>query len=136
MKKFLVGLLLLSAFAAASDDEIDRLIDDVLKASPETRYEKMNAFKTKMRELNAQQRSEALKALQAKAYPNLEASGITASPAAAQTPRPDRTPAAQQQMRTQQQQFQMQTGGQNGAGPENGRRPNRPVQTPAKPPVR
>jgi hypothetical protein len=61
------------ALSAAQEGDINAMIDDIVNASPEARYEKMNAFKLKMRELNQAQRAEALETLRAKAYPGLEA---------------------------------------------------------------
>lgn len=128
MKHLIIALALLSTLLAATDSEIDRLIEAVLNASPETRYEKMNAFKTKMRELNAQQRSEALKVLQAKVYPQLDPA-TAAQRQPVPTVRPDQTPTAQQQMRSQQQQYRM----QESAGPA-GKPQNKPVTPPTKRP--
>jgi len=112
-------ILLLFTFcmivSAADEGEINALIDAIVHSPPETRYEKMNAFKQKMRELNAQQRAEALDALRKRAYPDLGASGgvrTQAGPGATQNA------AGEQQMRMQQQmqRQQMQPGNAPGGG--------------------
>jgi len=66
MRYFLAILTLCTALLAAEGDNIDTLIDDIVTAPKAERYEKMNAFKLKMREMNRQQRSEALEALRAR----------------------------------------------------------------------
>jgi hypothetical protein len=50
--------------ASQQDNDINTLIDEIVNAPQQERYEKMNAFKQKMREMNQEQRTEALKALQ------------------------------------------------------------------------
>lgn len=85
------------ALSAAQERDINALIDDIVNATPETRFEKMNAFKLRMRELNQAQRAEALKALSAKAYPDLDADKMTATPPQG---KPSVT-AAQQQLQQQ-----------------------------------
>jgi len=68
----ILGLLLWLPLFAATPEEINALIDDIVHADPQTRYEKLNAFKLKMRELNAEQRRNALRSLQTQMYPELD----------------------------------------------------------------
>ncbi|WP_345985603.1 hypothetical protein WCX49_00360 [Sulfurimonas sp. HSL-1656] len=105
MRYFLTILALCTALLAAEAEEIDAMIDAVINAPKAERFEKMNAFKLKMRELNQQQRSEALEALQHRMQ--MEGAAVAAEP------KPDGNEAAiqqqmRQQLKTQQQMQQMQ----------------------------
>ncbi len=67
MKTFvLTAVIGCATLFAAPPGDIEALIDAVLAAPPQQRYEKMNAFKRKMRELNAHERSRALRTLHEK----------------------------------------------------------------------
>ena len=105
MRYFLTILVFSTALLAAEAEEIDTMIDAVINAPKAERFEKMNAFKLKMRELNQQQRSEALEALQSRMQMN--------GTAGTAEPKPDGNEAAiqqqmRQQLKTQQQMQQMQ----------------------------
>ncbi|MHC3993324.1 hypothetical protein ACXWTF_00685 [Thiomicrolovo sp. ZZH C-3] len=105
MRYFLTILALCSALLAAEPEEIDTLIDAVINAPKSERFEKMNAFKLKMRELNQQQRRQALEALQSRMQTE---TGTAAAPQ-----KPDAGEAVmqqqmRQQLKTQQQMQQMQ----------------------------
>ena len=115
MRHFLTILLLAPLLAAAPQSEIDALINDVVNAPQAERYEKMNAFKLKMRELNRQQRSEALDALQQRMQTT-----STADAPAPETGTETQTQQLQQrQLRLQQQQqMQMQQLQQNQLRPQ------------------
>ena len=101
--RYLCTILAFCAALMAQERDINALIDDVVNATPETRYEKMNAFKMRMRELNQAQRTEALKTLRAKAYAGI---GSDDMPKAAQGQSGGETATQQQQqLRMQQQQL-------------------------------
>ncbi len=74
-KIFLLFFLVFSRLlhADATQDQINTLIQAIVESNPDTRYEKVNAFKLKMRELNLKQRQKALESLQQKMYPALNA---------------------------------------------------------------
>jgi len=91
---------------ATDEQEINTLIEDIVNASPQERYEKMNAFKLKMRELNQEQRRHALEALRAKAYPALDPQQSVPQGDSKQQPQP-RSGDAMRQLQLQQQQQQM-----------------------------
>jgi len=96
------------ALSAAQERDINALIDDIVNATPETRFEKMNAFKLRMRELNQAQRAEALQALQAKAYPDLDADKMTATPQGKPSVNAAQQQLQQQMLRQQEKQSQVQ----------------------------
>ncbi|GEM_PF-6491198 len=118
MKSVVFFLVLLSALYAADGDDINRLIEEIVNAPAETRYEKMNAFKKKMRELNTLQRAEALKALQMKACPDRDLPAAAAAEHRLQNRgRLDKSGNAAEQMRMRQQQYRMhKSGNGNGGG--------------------
>ena len=96
--------------SAAQERDINALIDDIVNATPETRYEKMNAFKLRMRELNQVQRTEALETLRAKAYPGLNAGKMATAPLGKASGDAGRQQLQiQQQQMLQQQEKQLQT---------------------------
>lgn len=96
----MITLLFSGILLAANDAEIEALIDAIVTATPQTRHEKVNAFKAKMRELNARQRRQALEALQQKMYPQLDPA--KAAQSVPQTPlTPQQSGSAQQQMKMQ-----------------------------------
>jgi len=106
--RYLVMMLSLCAMLLATDEqEINTLIDDIVNASPQTRYEKMNAFKLKMRELNQEQRRAALEALRAKAYPALDPQRSVPPGTGGPTPLPNNGDGMMQLQLQQQQQQQM-----------------------------
>ena len=126
MKAIWTALLLCSALFAAGEVSIDALIADIVNAPPQERYEKMNAFKRKMRQLNAEERARAIETLRAKAYPSAGGPAEGTRQAHRMEHRGDRSPEGMQQMRMQQQQYQMRKGGGMGNGRPPGNRPRRP----------
>jgi enoyl-CoA hydratase/carnithine racemase len=121
MRKFLMILLFTGVLFGAGNAEINAIVDAIVASPPETRYEKVNAFKAKMRELNAQQRQKALEILQQKMYPQLDpANTAQALQQAKQPAHPmQQNSNAQQQMRLQQQQLRMQDGSGGGGNKQN-----------------
>ena len=108
MRHTLTILSLCAALSAAEKQEINAMIDDIVNASPQSRYEKMNAFKQKMREMNRQQRSEALDALREKAYPDLEPQRLSQPQNALPSGNAKIGNTGQQQLQLQQQQMRQQ----------------------------
>ena len=106
MRYFLTILTLATLLAAAPQSEIDALINDVVHAPEAQRYEKMNAFKRKMRELNEQQRREALEALQERMH--VTGGGDTPAPQTGTEAGTNAQQLQQRQLRLQQQQQQQQ----------------------------
>ncbi|WP_345970251.1 hypothetical protein WCX72_00385 [Sulfurimonas sp. HSL1-6] len=105
MRYFLAILTLCAALTAAETEEIDTLIDAVINAPKAERFEKMNAFKLKMRELNQQQRSEALEALQSRMQTDEDTAALQRKPAGSEAVMQQQM---RQQLKTQQQMQQMQ----------------------------
>lgn len=58
MKHFIAVILLMASLQAASD--LKAMIEEINSATGEERYQKMNAFKKALREMNAQNRLEAI----------------------------------------------------------------------------
>jgi hypothetical protein len=104
MRIFLLISLFCSTLLTAQEGDIDALIDEVVHAPQETRYEKMNAFKKQMRELNRQQREEALEALRARMNADAEPAAADAETTRTRT----RTEEALRQQQMQKQRIQTQ----------------------------
>lgn len=115
MKTIVIFLALTATILAASNMEINALIDAIVTADPQSRYEKVNAFKTKMRVLNAQQRRQALETLQQRMYPSLNAAEAANAPDASPRPQAGQRSETLQQMHLQQKKMQ---GGPASGGPK------------------
>jgi hypothetical protein len=108
MRYFFMILTFCSALLAAQPDEIDALIDEIVHAPQEQRFEKMNAFKQKMRELNRQQRAEALEALRARMNADAEPAADEAKTQRTRTRTEEAVRQQQMQQRLRSQQLQQQ----------------------------
>lgn len=105
MRHIVLAMALYGALhASQQDSDINTLIDEIVNAPQQERYEKMNAFKLKMRELNQQQRAEALKALHKRmdGGESVQTSGNGKAPAG-ETPNKALNTLQMQQQRQQQQ---------------------------------
>jgi len=115
MKTIVIFLALTATILAASNMEINALIDAIVTADPQSRYEKVNAFKTKMRALNARQRRQALETLQQRMYPALDPAHAAKTPTTSQHQSTAARSETLQQMHLQQKKMQ---GGPASGGPK------------------
>lgn len=116
--------------ADVTQTQINTLIQEIVESTQDTRYEKLNAFKLKMRELNLQQRQKALESLQQKMYPALNTDKTAQGFQQHQQRDKTHSGGLQQQIRMQQR-MQMHNGQGNPKGSGGG--PKTPQHRPGKP---